>query len=937
MAMYDEKVRFNQGSDSGEADDASIQPLGGHEVYNSTALNRPPKNLRQRVEVLRGAVETLNYFADYDRALTLRSDGLFSVTQVSAGLYSVTATQNLWLYPTLTPGTTSGGRAKGARLFVAGVEGLGTAGLNDLHVVADRDYVGQRGYADGPQVADGQTLSIGANDVSVEFVAESRTGGPGSVQIAITGTPKRHVRIAWGTTGGGTTLNDLITTVNADRTSQGAFGAADFVRLSTTSPGTTTTLPTCAPQVLQGGYDAEAHVITPEALADFFATAVNQLRDGEALALAFPVGPVEAGNLPGRGGRRQSLFDLPTDRSGGFADNTAPLVGNNLFNTGREPEKIPGSLPIGKLVGKRFVFIDGTALVGGNIGTTSDPIALGESADTVTRLTGAGGAGSVGFLGTTTWHADSGPDGLAGTNVQAALDEVVSDLAGTTLNDSGARRVGVEALNGTASVGNAAYSTSSGSVWHQLSRVINDVASTGNAGGLNSRVSEYGHRMHGPDPIEKVFSEAGLTAGGGTFTRVVLNAGPTAAGVGDDAQITEVGSLTLRPFTYDAGGGVSLASTELVDRATTVATYEVHLSAVAGARLTALQNTLKTAGGIVDDGANPSLAMVVKLAGVTPGPSGDGSSYYYFDGFVSGTARIGLRRLDGTFADFTGAVFAAATIAFFETIAVGNDGTGGKVRVFDASLGPLVAIRAGGGSKTLVRVYDPDNYALSGLASFEVTPNNAVFAKGQTTHAISVERNTNNISIPDEFALLNGIERGLRHGSPWTPRPVSANGSHHHGNLYGSFYSVPASSTGVTWHTTASNTLTLSTATDYNETITPPAGYRFQAVMARVVFIASVASAAAANASFDGELRASPGTVYASTNSVTLGYATGYKQLSSGSPQAVKIVRQILIPTDNNGSFAVQLGTVTNIDASASTVQVFPEWYVLTPLDLPGY
>jgi hypothetical protein len=40
-----------------------------------------------------------------------------------------------------------------------------------------------------------------------------------------------------------------------------------------------------------------------------------------------------------QGGRRQSLFDLPTGRTGTTMDNTPSL---NIFNTGREPEKSRG-------------------------------------------------------------------------------------------------------------------------------------------------------------------------------------------------------------------------------------------------------------------------------------------------------------------------------------------------------------------------------------------------------------------------------------------------------------------------------------------------------------------------------------------------------------------------------------------------------------------
>ena len=91
------------------------------------------------------------------------------------------------------------------------------------------------------------------------------------------------------------------------------------------------------------------------------------------------VGPVERDVAAAKGGRRQSLHDWPSARTGGSSDNTAPASGWNLFNTAREPEKIPGSVPVGKMLNGRFVFIDGT-----NVGVTA--ISLTESHRSLARL-----------------------------------------------------------------------------------------------------------------------------------------------------------------------------------------------------------------------------------------------------------------------------------------------------------------------------------------------------------------------------------------------------------------------------------------------------------------------------------------------------------------------------------------------------------------------
>ena len=205
---YDQQLIFKQNSDSGDNDDASIQPLLTEPATPENA-DRPLQHLRRRTERVRAAVETLLYLADYDRAFALRSNAKFALAD-SGGNYTlsmVSGTEDdLWVYPALTPGRQSGGRNKGGRVYVGGLPYSGVLLTNDLAFTLHSDYTGQRGYADGSTFDGGggnPALTLGANGVTLTLAANS--GAPtGTISATITGSPKRKVTITYGTSGGST-------------------------------------------------------------------------------------------------------------------------------------------------------------------------------------------------------------------------------------------------------------------------------------------------------------------------------------------------------------------------------------------------------------------------------------------------------------------------------------------------------------------------------------------------------------------------------------------------------------------------------------------------------------------------------------------------------------------------------------------------------------
>jgi hypothetical protein len=521
--IYDEQVDFTTtGVSTNQKNAASIQPIVGGENLWENVLNRTPENLRVRSEALRTAVEDLKYYADYDRALILSaSSTTFQCTSETGGYVLAMSGGPLWIYPALTPGQNSGGRVRGARMFVQNGSWLpyaGTLGTNDLTFIATGQYTGMRGYAESDDMSSLGSFTVGGNRLMISLVANpAAVGGPSSISATVTGSPETLITITYGTLTTATTITQIAAWIVADLNSQGAYGLAHMIRAVTTSAGTSAP-PAITNGVFQGGYDAEAHQITN--FGSFFdvpvaGVYVNRLQEGEGLAMAFVPGPVEAAT-GARGGRRQALLDLPTDRIGGSTDNT--LSNAILFNTGREPEKIPGSIPIGKLIGGKFVFIDGTA-----VGTA--PISLGESGVTLGRLaststTAPTGASIVGYGGSGTWNPDATTNpALASGSIEAALDEIVTRLGAYAATDSGARRIGMEGVYGSASAGNTALDLVSGitSLRNAITQILNAVGSASAPGGVNARVSEYGHRLQGFKPLEKVFSETSPvdTTGGG--------------------------------------------------------------------------------------------------------------------------------------------------------------------------------------------------------------------------------------------------------------------------------------------------------------------------------------------------------------------------------------------------------------------------------------
>lgn len=777
---YDELLDYTQGSDTGDDALESIQPISGAEFLSHLVIRRAPENNRRRLQRARGQVEALNYLANYDRALLLRSDLAFEFKPTSDGGSSYRlngfGAGDLWIYPALTPGRQSGGRYKGGRVFTTQDGGwvpyAGVPLVNDLVLTCNSDFVGQRAYADGDTFDGGvgnPAKTLGANGIVVDLVADGGlAGGIGSFSVAWRGVPKRKATITFGSAAPATQLADVITFINTDLSSGGGYGLAHLFRATTT--GTLTNAPpTFTGGQVQGQYDAEAYQVSLAQLASFFDIPDNQLREGEGLALAFVAGPVQTG-AGAKGGRRQSLWDLPTNRTGGKAQNTTPTVGGNLFNTGREPEKIPLAVPIGKMLHGRFVFVDGTVLLAKAFldGDGDTAITLGESSDTLARLARADanatcGAHLVGYV-VAPGVAWANGDPINALTVVAALDEVIASLRGTGDNVAGSNRVGAAEVVGVASAGNLPHDAPAGSLFDQLGDLLNDPASATDGGGLNARVSEYGHQLHGKGALRKNYRETSpvnLSGGGARFIQAQLNPPTGASTYFSNAFKEESVLLQLTPFIYpdfndpfDPPPIYGPALNEPIDLVGAGA-GQVHLS---DAKWDA-----PSVGGLTTNlGVGATEPHMVAELTATGDVATDG--YYFVTGVAAG-ALLTLKNLDGSAPTFL-SLNPGAQLHFHSPLILGMSAKGSRMRAH--GIGDTLLTLHGFGH--VVKGVDG-----LGALTHEYDLTFARWGIGNLFFGNDAARSTGNIPIGADKVLLDGVE---------TANPVDATAGHHHGAAY---------------------------------------------------------------------------------------------------------------------------------------------------------
>jgi hypothetical protein len=328
-------VDFRTNSDLGEFDANSIVPYVDGEPAGQTVFRRPPENLRTRSDTLRGLVRNHVVLLDLNQAGPLMwGGGTITFAGASAtytGIFTTSA--DLLVSSFATPGddtipTTYIGSTQAVLM-------VGTPASNQVVFTSVQKQF------------QGATLATAdASWISVEIVHT------GSVSIVVNDLHNIYITINAGTT----TCNDVIAAV-------AGLPAAAALVTATLGGGSTGTNPAAtwtttdwagnyARRFLEGGVAGVTHVVPASAFSNFFATPANVLRKGDTLAIWYNT-DIDA---TGTGGRFQSTPENA---------NTV-LAAANLFNSRREPAKIPNSIPICKCVNDDLlIFADGSYIYRG--------------------------------------------------------------------------------------------------------------------------------------------------------------------------------------------------------------------------------------------------------------------------------------------------------------------------------------------------------------------------------------------------------------------------------------------------------------------------------------------------------------------------------------------------------------------------------------------
>jgi hypothetical protein len=484
----------------------------------------------------------------------------------------------------------------------------------------------------------------------------------------------------------------------------------------------------------------------------------------------------------------------------------------------------------------RFVCADGTVLLAKTFGVGSpgdSAIKLSESADTIARYTSHvshsnSGAFFIGYAASpgVQW---ANTDPFAPANIADAIDQIVTDLASITANHSGADRVGGDAMAGVASVGNIAKSVSSGTLGAQIIDMLNAAGGASASGGINARLSEFGHALHGRTPLSKNFGETSpvdISGGGAQLLRALIPAqGTESSEAGSAVHDVEV---LLEPLVLKVSGSPAIIVNNPIEAGTNSGT--VHLNGLGVSAIGAYRRLPGTTEAFDTSLDFFIMAEIKGMAGSSP----DGNGLYYFI-VVDDTNSddVVLIKPFGGVPDFTGADFTAATLTFYKTTIVGRSQAGAQVRAFlvHNTDEPSAKILYPGRDESLavvnydlVRIYrggrgygfgkPPVEMARIGSGGFNFIERNP------TSDAITAERKSQNVLVAGDKVLLAGVE---------TAAPVDATSGHHHGGSYSriNFVTEPNISPQIIDWTTLSTTSTSPTQINTGTTTAyVPVGYR---------------------------------------------------------------------------------------------------------------
>jgi len=313
----------------------AILPVTDGEAANQTIFRRPTENTRLRTELLRTVLHEHACLVDANTHLYSAVPGnpttFEGVYPANSGTFLLGT--DLVLVSFGSPGRSTSYPYVGSSKASLSV---GTPSSNEVVFTS----VKKQWEGSAFPAAD-------ANAISVEIVAGA------SLTVTLKGASGNLNHIYITIVSGTTTCNDLITAVNVS-----AANTLVLASLGSGSTGTNAAALWGAPQwsgdytqrFLKGGVAGVLHTITPTVLATFFAASTaNRIQEGDMIGVWYDKNV----DTTGTGGRLQSTYE-----NGNYV-----LTAGQLFNSRRQPEKIPNCIPICKAINSTtLLFADGSLI-----------------------------------------------------------------------------------------------------------------------------------------------------------------------------------------------------------------------------------------------------------------------------------------------------------------------------------------------------------------------------------------------------------------------------------------------------------------------------------------------------------------------------------------------------------------------------------------------
>jgi hypothetical protein len=370
--MGSQHLDFTKSPDTGDATVASIVPVADAEPATAAVFQRPSEALRNRTEVLRNAVEDLNYLTAFEGMLPVSGGGTITWDGTK-----FTTTADLVMRPLMAPLTS----------LPATLSTLTSTVIGDTTPQFTFSTRTTRPGSFYPLRAYGRYMDVipGANEFSFEIVVQS--GATLALTLVPPEDPRHYVL---------TVNNETVEQVNTYLTTDAGLNEFRGRFVITATPANRTQAVRALPRTyFKGAVDAEVHIIPSTSLATFFLT--HTMADGDTLAIWYDTLWSQNG-----GGRKQSIADTTTE-------NNAVLADTSLFIVSGSPSKVPYAIPVARNVGGTLVFAGGAKVSAGtpgqylpNLGALEglpgSTYSIGNGTINRVLLTGASGTGAEGGL-----------------------------------------------------------------------------------------------------------------------------------------------------------------------------------------------------------------------------------------------------------------------------------------------------------------------------------------------------------------------------------------------------------------------------------------------------------------------------------------------------------------------------------------------------------